>query len=144
MKKLPIFLLTFLLLLLALVGLYLGSSYFFDGGTSVVLRTYEVTKNEEIVRDHLLEYRGDAPGHETSIVFVGWGRQHKKDFVSIVEGVEPSKRKELCERLAFAVTDSGQETEFEASFKDHDSECLQIIRSWIAINRTYQQTYQNR
>lgn len=138
------FLLTFLLLLLALVGFYLGSSYFFDGGTSAILKTYEVAKNEEIVRNHLLEYRGEAPGHETMIAFVEWGRQHKEDFISIVEGLDSPERKELCERLGFALTDSEQETEFEASFKDYDSECLQIIRSWIAINRTYQQTFQNR
>ncbi len=116
---------------------YLVVLYFFGGTTTVVLKSYEVIKNEEIVRRHLLEYRGEAPGHETRISFLSWGIQHPVDFINIAEGIEPSRRTQLCEILGFAATDSNQDPEFEAMFSGYDSECLRIIRIEITKNRSF-------
>ena len=139
MKKLPLYLLTFLILLAIMTGGYLAVPYFFDYSTPAVLKSYELVKDEERVRRHLLEYRGEAPGQETRFSFLEWGRNHPEDFIDILEGMELSERDRFCGLLGFAATDSGQDSEFEAAFSSYDSECLRIIRREISNNRSYQQ-----
>ena len=138
MKKLPLYLLTFFLLSAVVIVFYFAVPYLLNGSMTIVLRGYEVTGNAESVRNHLLEYRGEAEGHEMAIAFLTWGIHRPDEFVKIVEGTESSKKAELCSRLAFAATDTGLDEKFDAAFEDLDSECLRTIRTEILKSRNYQ------
>lgn len=129
MNKLPQYLLTLLVLFGLLAISYFAIIYFFDHSTSAVLKSYEQTKNAEPVRNHLLEYRGEAEGTETRIEFVSWGIKHPEDFISIVEGIANPKKGDFCKIIGFTVVDSGQKEEFEEAFREQGSECIEVIRS---------------
>ncbi len=132
--KWPIFLLTFFCLLIALISISYSLPYLFAASTAGVLRNYEAAKDEEAVRAHLLEYRGEAQGQETSIAFINWGMEHPDDFIFIVDGVDPAMRDQLCERLGVALSGTQKVKEFGAAFNTRDSACLRIIRSRIATS----------
>jgi len=144
MQKLPKYLIVFLTLLVILLSAYFLLLYVFDGSTTVVLKTYEVTKDKDMVRNHLLEYRGEAESHGARMNFVAWGMKTPADFVEISEGVDVFRKEQFCGLLAFAATDSGMDKDFEAAFEKYDTECLRIMRIKIAENREWQQRLKTR
>jgi hypothetical protein len=144
MRKLPKYLIVFLALSIILFGAYFLVLYIFDGSTTAILHTYKITKDKDLVRNHLLEYRGEAESHGARINFVVWGLKNPGDFVEISEGVDISRKAQFCDLLAFAVTDSGVEKEFEATFEKYDSECMRAMRTEISENREWQQRLKTR
>ena len=137
MKKLPLYLLIFLILLAVVIGFYFAVPYLLDGSTGTILRRYEVTRDSEMVRNHLLDRRGEGEGMSTRIDFVAWGIKHPDDFIAITDGIELNQREQFCETLGFISTDSGQDRAFEAAFEKYDSDCLRIIKSEIIRNREW-------
>jgi hypothetical protein len=138
MEKLPKYLVVFAAVFVLLVCGYFLLLYVFDGSTSVILQTYEITRDKEMVRNDLLEYRGEGEGMTSRINFVAWGIHHPDDFVEITEGIDLIQREQFCELLGFTATDSGQDKAFEAAFEKYDGYCLRIIRSEIIKNREWQ------
>jgi hypothetical protein len=144
MEKLPKYLLVFAGVSVLFVLGYFLIVYIFDGSTSTVLQSYQLTKDKEMVRDHLRKYRGDAEGHETRIVFAFWGVRNQQAFLEIVEGFEVAEKEQFCRAVGFAVTDSSQDEEFEAAFSGFTSPCLQSITAWIAEHRQWQEQWKQR
>lgn len=136
MKKLPVYLATFLILFVVVALVYFTIPYLFDGRIETVLQKYETTKNPEIVRTYLIS-RSEAQDHEARIGFIQWGRKHQDGFIEIVDGLDQSQRTNQCENLAFAATDSGQDLAFETAFQNYESECLRIIRLEMAKYRSF-------
>ncbi len=129
---------TAIFFILAIAGLfgYWSVQYYQASNTmTFVLKKYESTRDANKVRKFLLESHGEADNHNNCINLIAWGKNHQKDFIEIIEGINQPDKIKLGERLAFAATDSGQSNEFEVAFKDFNSEVLNIIRAEIQKNK---------
>ncbi|HQZ83956.1 MAG TPA: hypothetical protein PLR83_12110, partial [Pyrinomonadaceae bacterium] len=102
-----------------------------------VLQDYETTKDPEPVRAYLFARR-EAEGMTARIQFVTWGREHQEGFLAITDTFDRAQTGRECDLLAFVMTDSGQDDDFEAAFRNYESKCLEIIRSKIAGYRSIQ------
>lgn len=144
MQELPKYLIVFLTLLVILFSTYFLVLHVFDGSTTTILQSYTLTKDNELVRNHLREYRGEADGHETRIVFAEWGANNQQGFLDIVEGYGDVEKEHLCKAVGFAITDSAQDEKFEAAFSSYTTPCLQTIRVWIVESRQWQERWKQR
>jgi hypothetical protein len=131
-KRIFQFIALFVVLTLLTAAIYYGASYFTGAGLDSVIKQYETSGNSEPIRTFLLKYDGEAENHEKAISFIGWGTTHQTQFIEITDGFAENDTVRVAQRLAFAVHDTGGQTQFEDAFKSYDSRLLRILRKELS------------
>ncbi len=95
--------------------------------TQRILKTYERTRDPKEINSWLIDYHGEAPGHQVMTTLVQWSLEHQSDFITIIDGIRQDKQHEFVEKFAFALTDTALDKEFKERFKHHQSKVLTSI-----------------
>jgi hypothetical protein len=65
----------------------------------------------------LMTNHGAAPSQQVMYLFVNWAFTHEEDFLDILNRIDDHKIDRLLDRISSAVTQSGQDEEFRATFE---------------------------
>ncbi len=70
----------------------------------------------DCINNWITENHGESPGHQVMIIFAAFGVQNPESFKKMLSGLPVEKKLKTLDRIAFAVADSGMETEFTKTF----------------------------
>ena len=74
----------------------------------------EAKSNSEII-NFLTKYYGEGPGSETYSVFVKWGLDNQKAFISVVN--DPQLTKPIMHLIAYSISDIGLSKQYCELYK---------------------------
>lgn len=92
---------------------------------------YEFTSYSGELRSLITNPPDAALGQQVFYTFNYWGLTHQKDFIKIVDGVEPSEKPQVMELIARGIVDGLWIDEFENAFKGFDSQVINDLKAEI-------------